>query len=500
MFWGKETDSAVTIQTQPGDTGVSQAIQISEDGVLVSTDGSEIVDETGSTTPTYEKIERIHTFEITTGIDTDVELEVEVDVGANAKPTDATHLLLYSYGQITKTISGLEYIFEAENENPFAMEILSVRPSMPDIVVDENTSSVSISEDKIISLQIAITDTDESGEGQTSTTLGYSVFLADIDRKTFSEPIATLVRTADTINLDLTDVTIDPTQNPGWYYVAVLAENQNGFSGGNFFNLSRISAPLDNPKAIEYIDTDVNPGILSGVVEVTPGVHTSQNGLDPYYKLFFGQYNQNLNTIATVGTQLYQDVNFRLLNANGNLEFTLTTETIPAGVTHFVTYSSIQKISNNQQEIYHTTPVFRPINDLGAAPNFAPEGLSFTDTDKVIGQVTGQFTITPATDEQLIDNYQIFFADVDGIPLDDSGNTGTNNATPLHDDAITELTPTKTALTVPQGAVYFQVYSKNAYGTSQFFARIPIIDPKYPTEPGEISEITKNNVRLVTNF
>ena len=84
--------------------------------------------------------------------------------------------------------------------------------------------------------------------------------------------------------------------------------------------------------------------------------------------------------------------------------------------------------------------------------------------------------------------------------MDDSGNTGTINATPLHDDAITELTPTKTALTVPQGAVYFQVYSKNAYGTSQFFARIPIIDPKYPTEPGEISEITKNNVRLVTNF
>ena len=500
LFWGLETKAAVGVQTQPGDSGTASAIEISDDNVLVTSSGQELVTSTGFVQAEYEKIERIHTFEITTGIDTDVELEVEVDVGANAKPPEATHLLLYSYGQITKTISGLEYIFEAENEHPFAMEILSVRPSMPDIVVDENTSSVSISEDKIISLQIQITDTDESGEGQVSTTLGYSVFLADINRKTFSEPIATLVRTADTINLDLTDVTIDPTQNPGWYYVAVLAENQNGFSGGNFFNLSRISAPLDNPKAIQFIDTEVVPGLLSGVVEVQPGVHTSQNGLDPYYKLFFGQYNQNLNTIATVGTQLYQDVNFRLLNANGNLEFSLLNESIPTGVTHFVTYSSIQKISNNQQEIYHTTPVFRPINDLGAAPNFAPEGLSFTDTDRVTGQISGTFTITPATDEQLIDNYQIFFADVDGVPIDDSGNTGTVNATPLHDDAKAELTPTKNGVSIPQGAVYFQVYSKNAYGTSQFFARIPIIDPKYPTEPGEISNINKNNVRLVTNF
>ena len=75
-----------------------------------------------------------------------------------------------------------------------------------------------------------------------------------------------------------------------------------------------------------------------------------------------------------------------------------------------------------------------------------------------------------------------------------------NNATPVHDDAIAELTPTISGVAVPQGAVYFQACSKNAYGTGPFFARIPIVDPKYPTEPGEISNITKNNVRLTTNF
>ena len=266
------------------------------------------------------------------------------------------------------------------------------------------------------------------------------------------------------------------------------------------FNLSRISAPLDFARNIAFTDTNVTAGNLTGIVEVEPGTHTSQNGIDPYYKLFFGQYNQTLNTVATIGTQLFTDVNFRLLNANGNLEFTLTNEAIPTDVTHFVVYSSIKKFANSAQEIYHTTPVFKPINDLGSAPNYSPIGLVFTDEDKVTGQVTGQFTITPAIDEQLVDNYQIFFADVDGVPIDAAGNQGVNNATPVHDDAIAELTPRITGVAVPQGAVYFQACSKNAYGTGPFFARIPIIDPKYPTEPGEISNITKNNVRLTTNF
>ena len=57
------------------------------------------------------------------------------------------------------------------------MEIMSLRPDMPEIAVDENISSVSISENKIINLDVTITDTDENGEGGTSTTLGYSVFL-----------------------------------------------------------------------------------------------------------------------------------------------------------------------------------------------------------------------------------------------------------------------------------------------------------------------------------
>ena len=499
LWWGKEIESAVGIQTEAVSTG-GRTIQIGEDGTLVTSSGEELVTSTGFTPAVYEKIEKIHTFDITTGIDTDVELEVEVNVGANFKPTDATHLLLFSYGQVTKTLGGLEYIFEAENENPYAMEIMSLRPDMPEIAVDENISSVSISENKIINLDVTITDTDENGEGGTSTTLGYSVFLADINRKTFSEPIATLVRTGTTNQLVLTDVEVDPTLNPGWYYLAILAENQNGFSGGNMFNLSRISAPLDFAKEITYTDTNVVAGSLSGIVEVEPGQHTSQNGIDPYYKLFFGTYNQTKNTIATTGTQLYQDVNFRLLNANGNLEFSLANEAIPSGVTHFVVYSSIKKFANSSQEIYHTTPVFKPINDLGSAPNYSPVSLAFTDEDKVTGQVSGTFTIGPALDEQLVDNYQIFFADVDGVPIDTAGNQGVNNATPIHDDAIAELTPTVTGVQVPQGAVYFQACSKNAYGTGPFFARIPIVDPKYPTEPGEISNITKNNVRLTTNF
>ena len=206
------------------------------------------------------------------------------------------------------------------------------------------------------------------------------------------------MRTGTTNQLVLTDVEVDPTLNPDWYYLSDSeAENQNGFSGGNMFNLSRISHLWTSSKEITYTDTNVVAGSLSGIVEVGSGQHTSQNGIDPYYKLFFGTYNQTKNTIATTGTQLYQDVNFRLLNANGNLEFSLTNESIPSGVTHFVVYSSIKKFMNSSQEIYHTTPVFKPINDLGSPPNYSPVTLTFTDEDKVTGQISGTFTIGPVS-------------------------------------------------------------------------------------------------------
>ena len=499
LWWGKETDGSVREQTQPV-VSSSQQVSIDETGTLVTTDGASLTTITGTTTATYEKLTQIEDFPVTTGIDTEIPLEVEVNVGANVKPSDATHLLLYSYGHVEKTIGGLSYTFEAENEHPYAMEIMSLRPEIPEIVVDENTSSVSISENKIMSLQIEITDKDESASGSTSSTLGYSIFLADESRKTFSEPFATLIRTNDVVNLDLTDVEVDPFQNPGWYYLAVLAENQNGYSGGAFFNLSRISAPLDNPKGIDFIDTNVTAGLLTGTVEVTPGTHTSQNGVDPFYKLFFGQYNPVTNTVVTVGSQLDTDVNFRVLNANGKMEFSLLNETIPSGITHFVTYSSIKKVSFPAQEIYHTSSFFTGINDLGAPPNFPPSGLSFADTDKTIGQVSGQFIISPSQDDQLVDNYVVYYADVEGQVLDGAGNQGLLSATAIHDDAKEELYPTVTGVAIPQGAVYFQAYSKNAYGVGQYFVRIPIIDPKYPTEPGEISEIKKDNVRLITNF
>ena len=78
--------------------------------------------------------------------------------------------------------------------------------------------------------------------------------------------------------------------------------DQSGFSRNasklNISNLSRISAPLDFAKEITYTDTNVVAGSLSGIVEVEPGQHTSQNGIDPYYKLFFGTYNQTKNTIS----------------------------------------------------------------------------------------------------------------------------------------------------------------------------------------------------------
>ena len=80
LWWGKEIES----DSWNPDRGVStggRTIQIGEDGTLVTSSGEELVTSTGFTPAVYEKIEKIHTFDITTGIDTDVELEVEVNVG-----------------------------------------------------------------------------------------------------------------------------------------------------------------------------------------------------------------------------------------------------------------------------------------------------------------------------------------------------------------------------------------------------------------------------------
>ena len=189
------------------------------------------------------------------------------------------------------------------------------------------------------------------------------------------------------------------------------------------FNLSRISE-FWTSKEITYTDTNVVAGSLSGIVEVEPGQHTSQNGIDPYYKLFFGTYNQTKNTIAHNWDTVVSRRKLPSIECEWKprVQSDKRIDTFRCNtLCGLFVYQEVRELLTGDLSYDSSLQTYQwP----WVGPNYSPVTLAFTDEDKVTGQISGTFTIGPALDEQLVDNYQIFFDDVDGVPIDTAGNQG----------------------------------------------------------------------------
>ena len=379
---------------------------------------------------TYNRLEEIFTWidgsNFDVGVDNAIPLEVEVAVGPNTIPKGTTHVLLCSVAQVMNVFgipdAGYGLI---ESEIVHTIPITVTLPTAPEVIVDENVSSVSIGEGYITNLTFTIEDKDQSGIEDTSTVLGYRLFWGDESGKNITtDPYASYVLPADggIMNISLQNVQLDLGTYSNIENLLIYAENQNGLSPVVQYNLGKITAPRVGATGANFTDTNASRYKVSGDLKIDRGVgHISQFGIDDVYRVFFGELNPATNTVVQTGTQIGTDVNYRSIDQNGQLTAPIPLTTLPTTTTHFMIFTARDKQNVPGQKVIRRESFNIFINDNGYFPRFAPENIQFFDQDKVTNTISGLFTITPAMDESAIDNYAIYFGTDDFTRVDTAG-------------------------------------------------------------------------------
>ena len=383
----------------------------------------------------FEKLQEIYHFlsdsDFNIGVDNDIPMEVEVRVGQGMIPEGTTHALLVSVATVEDRLGNQTRYTDVESVEVHAIPISTGLPLAPEVVVDQTASSVSIKEFFITNLSFTIQDLDTTGDNGASTVLGYRIFFADSNKKQLDvAPYLSIKKPAidasgtNTITGTIRNTDLKPTTFNDWRYLIVFAENQNGYSSAVYFDLYNITAALDTAQSATFTDTNANRAQIFGDLKINPGTHTSINGIDTVYKVFIGSRNPTTNAIAQIGTQIGTDVNFRFIDINGELTAPIPTTTLTPDMTHFMIFTALNKRNVPGAQVLMRSSLNIPINDLGDVPAFFPPNVAFTDVDTVNDQITGDFTITPAIDEQLIDNYTIYFGTEDFTRIDTTGRRG----------------------------------------------------------------------------
>ena len=541
----------------------------------------------------YERTSEIHSWlgkgvDFTAGIDTQIPLSVEVPVGTDSIPKGTSHVLLCSLAEVVDKRGEQTFYSLIESVVFHAIPISVQLPIEPEVIVDENISSVSLGEYFITRLKFTIEDKDDTGTDNTSTVLGYRIFFGDSNLVPLTtDPYMSVVLPADgsIVTVDLQNAELEASDYAGIETLLVYSENQNGLSPLVQYNLGKITAPRVGATGGNFSDVSPDRYSVSGDLKIDRGIgHISQFGIDDVYKVFFGQINPATNAVSVVGSQIGADVNYRSIDQNGQLTAPIPLTSLDKSTTHFMIFTARDKQNVLGQKVLRRESFSLPINDNGYFPRFAPEGLHFVDTDTVSDTVTGTFEITPATDESFIDNYTIYFGTEDFTRIDTTGrrsnaqgfigavtlgtstvitmeeeehgiktgelitftgvggtielnnndyyasvdtanaqlvtlfsdvnlatdidssaftahtaNTGIINhgVTPISDDDLGEISRPVTSVGVPQDAVYYMAFAKNGQGESKTFAYLPVVDPEYPPQSGEIISIEKNKPKVV---
>ena len=379
---------------------------------------------------TYTRTQEIHSW-LARGIDfvqsegNEIPLTKDVEVGANTIPKGTTHVLLVSFARILNRFGNVTFYTARESDAEHVIPISTTLPNSPEVVVDENTSSVSLTEGYITNLSFTITDTDDTGPENTSSVLGYRIFFGDATGSDLTtDPFKSVIlpATGGVVSINLVNEQLDLNTYRDMETLLVYAENQNGLSAVVQYPLGKITAPRVGAVAAQFTDTEANRYQIAGNLKVNRGEgHVSQFGIDDVYRVFFGQYNPATNTVAQIGTQIGSDVNYRAIDLNGQLNLPIPLTNLDTTTTHFMIFTARDKQNVPGQKVVRRTSFNIAINDNGYFPRFAPEGIFFEDIENDPDQITGTFVITPATDESFVDNYAIYYGTEDFTRIDTTG-------------------------------------------------------------------------------
>lgn len=379
---------------------------------------------------TYERTQEVHSW-LAQGIDfeqsvsNEVPLTKDVEVGANTIPKGTTHVLLVSFARILNRFGNVTFYTARESDAEHVIPISTTLPTAPEVTVDENVSSVSISEAYITNLQFTISNRDESGPENTSSVLGYRIFFGDANGSDLtSDPFKSLVlpATGGDLAVSLVNEQLPIDTYNQMETLLVYAENQNGLSAVVSYPLGKITAPRVGAESAQFTDTEPNRYQIAGDLKINRGEgHISQFGIDDVYRVFFGEYNPSTNTVAQVGSQVGSDVNYRAIDTNGQLNLYIPPTSLTQNTTHFMIFTARDKQNVPGQKVVRRTSYNIAINDNGYFPRFAPEALHFEDIENVPDFITGTFVITPAVDESFVDNYTLYYGTEDFTRIDTTG-------------------------------------------------------------------------------
>ena len=282
---------------------------------------------------------------------------------------------------------------------------------------------------------------------------------SDSSTKQSGTAITTIAKTGSNVTHNFSADTPIPT-SPAATHLLVFTKNADGeMATGVSVAITDVGVPANAATSVAFTDTDLDGSQLGGTVTISKA---SSEADVTHYVLYWGsngttkQSGTPITTIAKTGS---------------NVTYSVSADTsIPSGpaATHFLVFTK-----NADGEM--ATGVSTAITDLGVPTN-ASAGLAFTDGDLDGGEISGDLTITKATDESDVTHYVVYWGSdgstkQSGTPIATVAKTGSDVTSTFSDDT-----------SIPSGpaATHLLVFTKNADGEMATGVNVAITDLGVP--------------------
>ncbi len=217
---------------------------------------------------------------------------------------------------------------------------------------------------------------------------------------------------------------------------------QGNSTGGGTGQAIKLPVPEYAPLSVEFTDTDKDSGQVAGTIFI---VRAKDESFISSYRIYWGESS----TIKLNGEPMIAE----LAVSGENPTYTLDANTtVPDKASHLIVVSA-----NTAGEMALGTST--AISDLVQKPSYAPEGISFSDTDKRYKHIGGTVEIIRASNEADITGYAVYWGKSKLAKLDSHAST------PVITIAANGSNPSgviATGTVMPADATHLVVFSSNS--------------------------------------
>ena len=270
------------------------------------------------------------------------------------------------------------------------------------------------------------------------------------------QPIAKLSKSSGPLSFKFPERIIKPAQAT---HFLVFTSNLNGeMNSGASAMIEDKGLPKNAAVSAAFNDNNITGGKLTGKIQINKASDESDV---TDYVIYWGH---TFNSKSTINADP-----IAILSKEKDLSFELSDVSKPADANHILVFTK-----NKDGEM--SIGVSVPIMDLGVPKN-AASGVTFTDTNRAGGKLTGTIKISKALDENDITQYAVYWGDreaklkSDAKPFSVVGKGSDPLAARLDNAAI------------PAGANSILVFTNNNDGEMATGVSVPIKDLGVPVHP-----------------